>query len=110
MLGTHPFGDGTLPGSDAPIAEGECIDYALTLPTSAITAEVRGRRDLDQVLRMVRAFKPMEREGMAELLSRSRPYAPRGRYERYKTTAAFDGTVRNPGWLGADDAASAGTI
>ena len=103
MLGTHPFGDGTLRGDDAPVLASEALRYALTLPTSAIITEVRNQRDLEQVLQAVRTFEPMDREGVVELLSRSRPHAVDGRHERFKTTAAFDGTARNPRWLGDDE-------
>lgn len=102
VLGTHPFGDGTLRGDGAQVLASEALRYALTLPTSAVITEVRGQRDLDQVLQAVRTFEPMDREGVVELLSRSRPCAVDGRHERFKTTALFDGTARNPRWLGDD--------
>ncbi len=105
VLGTHPFGDGSLLRSDAPIAASECLRYALTLPTTSVIVETRCRRDLDQVLEGVRTFEPMDHGTVAELLSRSRPHALNGQYERFKTTAVFDGTARNPRWLGDDTVA-----
>ena len=44
----------------------------------------------------------MDKEQVAELLSRSRPYARDGKYELFKTSALFDGTARSAEWLGGD--------
>jgi hypothetical protein len=40
---------------------------------------------------------------VAALLARTAKAAARGKYERFKTTNGFDGTARNPKWLGQPD-------
>ena len=40
---------------------------------------------------------------MDVLLARTAKAAAEGRFERFKTTNGFDGTARNPRWLGAAD-------
>ena len=44
----------------------------------------------------------MAQAALAELLARSRPHALAGQYELFKTSATFDGTAKNPQWLGDD--------
>jgi hypothetical protein len=44
----------------------------------------------------------MPKPQVAELLSRSRPYALEGKYELFKTSSTFDGTAKNNQWLGED--------
>jgi len=55
---------------------------------------------LDQAFEAARTFKPMSQETVAALLSRSAESAAAGKYELFKTSARFDGTAHNPGWLG----------
>jgi hypothetical protein len=47
-----------------------------------------------------RDFRQMTREEIAALLARTAPIAQKGEYERYKTKTEFDGTAKNPQWLG----------
>ena len=63
---------------------------------------VESQRDLDQAFEAVRTFQPMDRATVAELLARSRPHALEGKFELFKTSATFDGTAKNPQWLGDD--------
>ena len=50
----------------------------------------------------MRSFQPMDRAKVSDLLARSRPHALGGKYELFKTSATFDGTAKNPQWLGED--------
>jgi hypothetical protein len=43
-----------------------------------------------------RTFKPLTEQRLAALLARTREAALSGRYKAFKTTRAFDGTVRSP--------------
>ena len=101
-LGMKSFADSVLLKSGAPIAPIEYLHYALNLPTAVVITGMESRRDLDQAFEAVRTFAPMDRAAVAELLSRSRPHALQGRYELFKTSATFDGTAKNPKWLGDD--------
>jgi hypothetical protein len=55
---------------------------------------------LDQAFEAVRTFKPLSQAEVAALLDRTKTAALAGLYERYKTTAQFDGTSRSPQFLG----------
>jgi len=55
---------------------------------------------LEQALEAVRTFSPLPAARVNELLQRTRPAALTGRFERFKTSTQFDGTIQNPEWLG----------
>jgi len=101
-LGMKSFGDSVLLKSDAPIKPIEYLHYSLNLPTSVVITGIENRRDLDQAFEATRTFQPMDKERVAELLTRSRPYALDGKYELFKTSAVFDGTAKTAEWLGDD--------
>jgi aryl-alcohol dehydrogenase-like predicted oxidoreductase len=102
VLGMKSFGDGVLLKSNAPIDPLEYLHYSLNLPTSVVITGIENRRDLDQAFEAIRTFEPMDKDRVAELLGRSRPYALEGKYELFKTSATFDGTAKNAEWLGDD--------
>ncbi len=99
VLGMKPLGSGAILQSGAVNAI-ECLQYALNLPTSVVITGIESMARLDQALEAVRTFKPMSEEQVAALLARTAPLAATGKYERFKTTPAFDGTARHPEWLG----------
>ena len=102
VLGMKTFADSVLLKSQAPIEPVEYLHYCLNLPTAVVITGIEGQRDLDQAFSAVRSFQPMNRAAVAELLSRSRPYATQGKYELFKTSATFDGTAKHHQWLGED--------
>jgi aryl-alcohol dehydrogenase-like predicted oxidoreductase len=102
VLGMKSFGDGVILKSGAPIQPVEYLHYSLNLPTSVVITGMENQRDLDQAFDAVRTFQPMDRQAVAELLARSRPYALEGKYELFKTSATFDGTAKTAAWLGDD--------
>ena len=101
-LGMKSFADSVLLKSKAPIQPLEYLHYSLNLPTSVVITGIESQRDLDQAFEAVRAFQPMDKAAVAELLERSRPYAIEGKYELFKTSSTFDGTAKNAAWLGED--------
>ena len=105
VLGMKSFADSVLLKSQAPIQSVEYLHYSLNLPTSIVITGMENQRDMDQAFEAVRTFQPMDPATLADLLERSRPYASKGKYELFKTSATFDGTAKNPDWLG-DDVAS----
>ena len=105
VLGMKSFADSVLLKSQAPIQPIEYLHYSLNLPTSVVITGMESQRDMDQAFEAVRTFQPMDPATLADLLERSRPYALKGKYELFKTSATFDGTAKNPDWLG-DDVAS----
>ena len=107
VLGMKTFADSVILKSEAPIAPIEYLHYSLNLPTSVVITGIQNQRDLDQAFEATRTFQPMDKTKMTELLARSRPHALEGKYELFKTSATFDGTAKNPQWLGEDVASVA---
>lgn len=101
-LAMKTFGDGVILKSDAPIKPLEYLHFSLNLPVSVVITGIQNQRDMDQAFEAVKTFQPMDKAKVAELLSRSKPYALEGKYELFKTSATFDGTAKNAAWLGED--------
>lgn len=99
VLGMKPLASGAALRTGVVTAT-ECLHYALNLPTSVVITGMETMERLEQALEAVRTFKPLSAEQVAALLARTEPFAKSGRYERFKTSAAFDGTARHPEWLG----------
>jgi hypothetical protein len=80
----------------------ECLHYALNLPTSVVITGIDSMKILDQAFEAVRTFRPMSDEEVRALLSKTAEAAAYGDFEPFKTTSLFDGTARNPEWLGEE--------
>jgi predicted aldo/keto reductase-like oxidoreductase len=78
----------------------ECLQYALSMPTSVVITGCERMRDLDQAIEVARAFRPLSEEALADIRNRAAGAASEGRGEPFKTTTQFDGTTLNPEWLG----------
>jgi aryl-alcohol dehydrogenase-like predicted oxidoreductase len=78
----------------------ECLRYALSLPTSVVITGVDSMEILDQACEAARTFRPFSDAELAALLSKTAMAAARGEYEPFKTSSIFDGTAKNPAWLG----------
>ena len=102
VLGMKTFADSVLLKSGAPIEPIEYLHYCLNLPTSVVITGMERQSDLDQAFAAVASFQPMDKAVVAELLSRSRPYAIEGKYELFKTSSTFDGTAKTNAWLGEE--------
>ncbi len=102
VLAMKTFGDGVILKSDAPIKPIEYLHYSLNLPTSVVITGIESQANLDQAFEAVKTFKPMDKAAVAELLSRSKPYATAGKFELFKTSATFDGTAKHDAWLGEE--------
>jgi aryl-alcohol dehydrogenase-like predicted oxidoreductase len=81
----------------------ECLHYAMNLPTSTVITGIDSMDILKQDLEAVKTFKPLTRKQVADLLAKTAEAAMGGKFEWFKTTNAFDGTAKNPGWLGEVD-------
>ncbi len=78
----------------------ECLQYALSQPTSVVIHGMEKMEYLDHALDMVKNFKPLTRDQIAALAAKAKSAAMSGKYELFKTTAHFDSTAKNPQWLG----------
>jgi len=99
VLGMKSMGDKVILGSKA-VTPVECLHYAMNLPTSVVITGCDSLPILQQALNAARSFQPMDSPQVAALLAKTAKAAEAGRFELYKTTHQFDGTVANPQWLG----------
>jgi aryl-alcohol dehydrogenase-like predicted oxidoreductase len=82
------------------VTPAECMQYALSQPTSVVIHGMDKMEYLEQTLDVVKNFKPMTVAQISALAARTRQAAMTGKYELFKTTAHFDSTAKNPEWLG----------
>jgi aryl-alcohol dehydrogenase-like predicted oxidoreductase len=80
----------------------ECLQYALSLPTSVVITGIDSRKILDQALSVASNFKPLTEQQMAAILRKTEQAAANGEYELFKTSAHFDSTAQHPEWLGSE--------
>lgn len=99
VLGMKPMADSAIPTNG--IATGiECLHFALSLPTSVVINGCETMARLDQAFEAARTFKPMAGQQLSSLMSRTKDAALSGKYEMFKTSTRFDGTAKNPQWMG----------
>ncbi len=106
VLGMKAFGDHFILDAvqDGKIATPiEMLRYPLSLPIATQITGIDSMQILDQALAAIKDFTPMNPTEMAALLRRTSELAMDGRYELFKTTPHFDGTIKNPAWLGGED-------
>jgi hypothetical protein len=98
-LAMKSMGDGHVlkSGKVTPV---ECLQYSLSLPASVVITGCEHMAILDQAIQVARSFKPLTRAQKTALLARTRAVAMTGDYEPFKTSSMFDGTAKNPAWLG----------
>lgn len=99
VLGMKPMGDKLILRSKTATPV-ECLHYAMNLPTSVVITGCDSLNILQQALDAARSFQPMSSVEVSALLAKTAPSAKDGEFERYKTSHDFDGTYRNPQWLG----------
>ena len=80
----------------------ECLHYALNLPTSVVITGIDSMKILDQAFEAVETFKPLTKKEESNLIAKTKDAASKGEFEPFKTTSIFDGTAKNPEWLGEE--------
>ncbi len=80
----------------------ECLHYALNLPTSVVITGIDSMEILEQAFEAVRTFQPMNDQIVQNLLSKTVQAGARGEFEPFKTSSIYDGTAKNPDWLGEE--------
>ncbi len=98
-LGMKAFGDHFILESKT-VTPIEALHYCFNLPISVQIAGIDSQQVLDQAFEAVKTFKPMPEAQVAKLLDRTREAAQAGKFELYKISPHFDGTIANPKWLG----------
>lgn len=99
VLGMKPIGSGWILKSQT-VSAIECLHYAMNLPTSVVITGCDSLQILNQALEAARTFQPLTQEQVEALLAKTAPVAGEGKFEGYKTSNTFDGTIQNPQWLG----------
>jgi aryl-alcohol dehydrogenase-like predicted oxidoreductase len=101
VLGMKSMANGIILKSKSVTAT-ECLHYALNLPTSVVITGVDSMEILEQAFEAARTFRPMSEDQVKALLAKTAEPALRGEFELFKTSSLFDGTARNPEWLGEE--------
>ncbi|MFZ0241590.1 MAG: aldo/keto reductase [Desulfobacterales bacterium] len=99
VLGMKSMGSGDILKSGK-VSAVECLQYAMSLPTSVVITGIESMQRLDQALEAVKTFAPLDAGQMSALLKRTRRTAEKGTYELFKTGTVYDATARHPHWLG----------
>jgi predicted aldo/keto reductase-like oxidoreductase len=99
VLGMKPLASGAVFKTNTVTAK-ECLHYALNLPTSVVINGCESLERLEQALDAVKTFKPMSNTQVQALLAKTKTPAMTGQFELFKTGIQFDGTARNPKWMG----------
>ena len=99
VLGMKPLAEGEIPRSGVANAI-ECLHYALSLPTTVVINGCETMERLNQAFEAARTFKPLSGAQMAALRDKTKQVAMTGKLEKFKTSNIFDGTARNPQWMG----------
>jgi len=82
------------------VTPAECLQYALSQPTSVVIHGMEKMEYLNHSLEVVKNFSPLSQQQIAALAGKAKSAALTGKYELFKTTAHFDATARNPAWIG----------
>lgn len=99
VLGMKPLASGNALRTGAVTAP-ECLRYALSMPTNVVITGIDKPEMLQQALQVVKEFHPMNGDEIKTLLAKTLEPASTGKYEPFKTSNLFDGTAKNPEWLG----------
>jgi predicted aldo/keto reductase-like oxidoreductase len=99
VLGMKSMGSGNILRSKT-VTPVECLQFALTLPTSAVITGIDSLEILNQALGVAKTFRPLTGDQVSALLARTAKAASEGRFEPFKTTSGFDSTAHHPEWLG----------
>ena len=99
VLGMKTFGDPFIYDSKAATPQ-EMLHYPMSLPIALQVCGIDHMPILQQALDAVRSFQPFTPEQRTALLAKTAAIAADGHTERYKVSTHFDGTYKNPEWLG----------
>jgi aryl-alcohol dehydrogenase-like predicted oxidoreductase len=101
ILGMKSMGDSVILKSKTATPV-ECLQYALSLPTSVVITGIDGQPILDQALQVATNFKQLTSQQVVAILNKTAAAASKGEYELFKTSAHFDSTAKHPEWLGGE--------
>jgi uncharacterized protein len=99
ILAMKTFGDHFILESKT-VTPMEALHFGLNSPASVVITGIDSPAILDQAFQAVESFRPMDRQQVAAILAKTKEAAMTGKFELFKTSSHFDGTIQNPSWLG----------
>jgi uncharacterized protein len=99
VLGMKPLSNGAILKTNT-ITASEALHYAMSVPVTITITGCESMANLDQALRVARNFKPMSDQQKVAVLLKTAPVSGAGKFEDYKSSHIYDGTINNPQWLG----------
>jgi predicted aldo/keto reductase-like oxidoreductase len=99
VLGMKSLGAGLILESNTVTAL-ECLQYALSLPTSVVITGITSEKILDQAFEAAKTYSALTKANIQGILAKTTVAAANGKYELFKTAQMFDGTAIHPEWLG----------
>jgi predicted aldo/keto reductase-like oxidoreductase len=97
VLGMKPLGAGEILKAGV-VSAAECLQYAMSLPTSVVITGCESMKDLEQAINVASNFQPLSAAEKGAILTRTAPHA-NGEREKYKTSDKHDSTAKHPQWL-----------
>lgn len=99
ILAMKTFGDPYILQSNT-VTPMEALHFGLNSPASVVITGIDSPAILNQAFEAVRTFSPLDRQQVAAILAKTKEAAMTGRFELFKTSSHYDGTIKNPSWLG----------
>ncbi|HEY1648045.1 MAG TPA: aldo/keto reductase [Terracidiphilus sp.] len=99
ILAMKTFGDPYILQSNT-VTPMEALHFGLNSPASVVITGIDSEAILDQAFEAVESFKPMDQQQVAAILAKTKEAAMTGKFELFKTSSHYDGTIKNPSWLG----------
>lgn len=92
-LGMKSLGGNGSIVSKAGVSVGDALRYVLSLPITTLVSGIDSEKVLDQNLKIVREFEPLDDAARRKIEAQTLALAGDGRFELFKSTKQFDGPV-----------------
>jgi aryl-alcohol dehydrogenase-like predicted oxidoreductase len=99
VLGMKAMGDKNILASKV-VTPLECLQYALSLPTSVVITGIDSMPILEQAFQAAKTYSSLSKADISGILAKTSDVAMSGKFEPFKTTPRFDSTAMHPEWLG----------
>src|ERR1700690_1852162 len=99
ILAMKTFGDHFILESKT-VTPTEALHFGLNSPASVVITGIDSPAILDQAFQAVESFRPMDQQEVAAILAKTKDAPMTGKVEVFKTSSHYDGTIKNPSWLG----------
>ncbi len=99
ILAMKTFGDPYILQSRT-VTPMEALHFGLNSPATVVITGIDSPAILDQAFQAVESFRPLDRQQVAAILAKTKEAAMTGKFELFKTSSHYDGTIKNPSWLG----------